>query len=78
MRARTLTAAAWDAGESELVDRPILIYVYVAIDIATFIYLLVTDWPEIGHWRQVPIFIAIDGFLAMIWPIYWAVLHWLH
>jgi len=52
-----------------------LIAAYVIADIATLVYLLVMDAPDFNAWNWL-IIIPVDIFLAQIWPIYWAVLHW--
>lgn len=42
---------------------------------ATFVFLMIEDWPDIGpvNWL---ILVPLNGFLAQIWPVYWAILHW--
>lgn len=51
-------------------------WIYVIGNIATFIYL--TFFDDYGYtWWNWTIAISINFFLAMIWPIYWGILHWL-
>ncbi len=49
---------------------------YLAADIATFGYLMYSDWPDMNWWNWI-ILIPINVFLAQIWPIYWGLLHWI-
>jgi|TARA_B110000503_G_scaffold91149_1_gene137673 hypothetical protein len=49
---------------------------FVFADIATFIYLMVVDWPDVNAWNWI-IIIPVNVFLATIWPIYWGILHWI-
>ena len=53
-----------------------LIIIYVIGNITTFIYLTFFDG-YIYNWWNWLIAIPVNEFLAMIWPIYWAILHWL-
>lgn len=50
--------------------------IFIAGDVLTSLYLLVRDWPYFGavNWLLI---VPIDFFLGSIWPIYWAVLHWI-
>lgn len=44
--------------------------------IATFIFLTFFDGYVYNAWNWL-IAIPVNAFLASIWPIYWALLHWL-
>lgn len=54
----------------------IAIFGYLAVDAFTFIYLTFFDGYEYNGWNWI-IVLPINVFLSQIWPIYWAVLHWL-
>lgn len=49
---------------------------YFAADTATFVYLTFFDGYEYTAWNWI-IAIPVNIFLGTIWPIYWALLHWL-
>ena len=51
------------------------IWLFVLMDTFTFIILMVWDWPFLNAWNWL-IIIPVNLFLAQIWPIYWAILHW--
>lgn len=55
---------------------PIFVWIYVIVDAITFIYLMHADWSDINWWNWI-IIIPVNVFLAQIWPIYWAFIHWL-
>ncbi len=54
---------------------PLFVWGYVIIDTITFIYLMYADWSDINWWNWI-IIIPVNAFLAQIWPIYWAFIHW--
>lgn len=49
---------------------------YIVGDVATFIYLTFGAGYVYNAWNWL-IAIPINLFLAQIWPLYWAVLHWI-
>lgn len=51
----------------------VLLAVYLVGDIATFVYLIVSDAADFNAWNWL-IIVPVDFFLASIWPIYWAIL----
>jgi hypothetical protein len=51
--------------------------VYLIGDVATFAYLMIQDWPDVRGIGTGILITAINVFLAQIWPIYWAALHWI-
>lgn len=54
----------------------LLIMLIAIADIATFVYLTWVDIAEgVEGWAWVGA-TAINFLLAQIWPIYWAVIHW--
>lgn len=53
--------------------KPALIWLWLAGDAATFIYLLFFNGAKFNWWNWV-IIGPIDFFLAGIWPIYWMIL----
>tara|TARA_R110000868_G_scaffold54164_4_gene169611 strand:- start:12852 stop:13067 length:216 start_codon:yes stop_codon:yes gene_type:complete len=53
----------------------IFFWIYIVGDLATFFYLTFFDGYIYNGWNWI-IAIPINFFLAQIWPIYWAVLHW--
>lgn len=50
--------------------------IYSIGGIATFIYLTFLDGYVYNAWNWL-IAIPVNLFLSMIWPVYWAVLHWI-
>ncbi|MBX3596019.1 MAG: hypothetical protein KF874_00470 [Rhizobiaceae bacterium] len=54
----------------------VLKFVFVAGDVATFIYLTFFDGFTYNWWNWLFV-IPINIFLSTIWPIYWAILHWI-
>lgn len=50
--------------------------VYVLGNIGTFVYLTFFDGYIYTAWNWV-IAIPVNLFVSSIWPIYWAILHWL-
>ena len=50
--------------------------IYVAGNIATFVKLTFFDGYVYNGWNWI-IALPVNEFLAIIWPIYWAVLRWL-
>ncbi|NDV19243.1 hypothetical protein GO013_07395 [Pseudodesulfovibrio sp. JC047] len=42
----------------------------------TFFYLVVVDWHETSNFLSWLFCAGVDVFLATIWPVYWAILHW--
>lgn len=50
---------------------------YGLADLATFVYLIAADAPDTHGFFAWLVVIAVDFFLAAIWPVYWLVLHWL-
>lgn len=44
-------------------------------NLATFVYLTFFDGYNYNAWNWM-IAIIVNEFLAMIWPVYWAILHW--
>jgi len=52
--------------------KKILIGAYLAIDVATFIYLTFFDGYVYNWWNWL-IVVPINAFLAKIWPIYWVI-----
>ena len=52
-----------------------LLWLYLGIDAATFVYLTFFDGYIYNAWNWV-IAIPVNIFLSTIWPIYWGVLHW--
>jgi hypothetical protein len=55
----------------------ILLSGYIGMNILTFLYLAAEDWREVSGPFKLLFCFAIDEFLALIWPIYWGILHWL-
>lgn len=53
--------------------RNLLLIAYFAIDAATFIFLTFFDGLSYTWWNWIFI-LPLNGFLATIWPIYWAIL----
>ncbi|MCJ2164364.1 MULTISPECIES: hypothetical protein [unclassified Pseudodesulfovibrio] len=51
--------------------------IYLLGDLATFIYLMATDWNETSGFFSLLVCFVVNVFLAQIWPIYWVILHWL-
>jgi len=51
----------------------VLSAVYVIGQLATFIFLIITNWPGFNWWNWI-FLIPINFFLACIWPIYWVIL----
>lgn len=49
---------------------------YGLVAIATFIFLTFFDGYPYNAWNWL-IAVPVNFFLSVIWPIYWAVLHWL-
>jgi hypothetical protein len=49
------------------------IFVYLAGDLATFIFLTFFDEYRYNAWNWL-IAIPVNFFLSQIWPIYWAIL----
>ncbi|WP_101339761.1 hypothetical protein [Cereibacter azotoformans] len=49
--------------------------IYSIGGIATFVALIVMDFPDFNFWNWL-IILPINLFLAGIWPIYWGLLHW--
>lgn len=54
----------------------LLLFVYLAGDALTFIYLTFLDGYVYNGWNWL-IAVPVNIFLAQIWPLYWAVLRWL-
>jgi hypothetical protein len=48
---------------------------YTLCGMATFIYLTFFDGYVYSAWNWL-IALPVNAFLASIWPIYWAILHW--
>jgi hypothetical protein len=46
-------------------------------DTITFAYLVWRSSREVDEWWRMLLLIPLDFFMAMIWPIYWALLHWI-
>jgi hypothetical protein len=53
----------------------ILIWIYLSIDLATFMYLTFFGGYVYNAWNWL-IAVPVNIFLSTIWPIYWGVLHW--
>ncbi len=53
----------------------ILIWIYLSVDLATFIYLTFFDGYVYNAWNWL-IAVPVNILLSTIWPIYWGVLHW--
>ncbi|MBR0651377.1 hypothetical protein GXW78_17015 [Roseomonas terrae] len=49
---------------------------YFAASCATFLYLTFFDDYPYNAWNWL-IAVPVNGFLSTIWPIYWALLHWI-
>ncbi len=54
----------------------VMMWLYLLGDIATFIYRTFFDGYVYNYWNWI-IAIPVNMFLGTIWPIYWAILHWL-
>lgn len=52
------------------------IVVYSIGWIGTFVFLTFLDGYDYNGWNWL-VAVPINGFLATIWPIYWAVLRWI-
>ena len=52
--------------------RTAALWVYLAGNFATFLYLCWEDWP-FSWWNWI-VLIPLNELLAAIWPIYWLVL----
>jgi hypothetical protein len=52
------------------------VFAYIAGNIATFLFLVVEDWPYFSAWNWI-IILPINEFLAAIWPLYWLILRWI-
>ncbi|WP_168161420.1 hypothetical protein [Oceanicola sp. S124] len=52
-----------------------LVPIYLIGDAATFIYLIYKDFPDFNGWNWIFI-IPLDMIVAQVWPVYWAILHW--
>jgi len=50
--------------------------IYITGYVTTFLYLVVVDWQETSNFLSWLFCAGVDAFLSSIWPIYWAVLHW--
>lgn len=50
-------------------------YIYLAVDSATFIYLTFFDGYVYNWWNWI-IALPVNGFLATIWPLYWGIIKW--
>jgi hypothetical protein len=50
---------------------------FIAGQPLTFVYLVWQDAKDTDGFLAWLVVLAADGFLAAIWPIYWAILHWL-
>jgi hypothetical protein len=53
-----------------------LLWAYLAVDAATFVYLTFFDGYVYTAWNWL-IAVPINLALATIWPIYWGILRWL-
>lgn len=58
------------------------ITIYAAIayplgTVSTLVYLLMADMPDASNFFSGLVIFLCDVFLSGIWPIYWAVLHWI-
>lgn len=51
----------------------VVIWAHVIASQATFIFLVIEDWPRLNWWNWIIIF-PVNQFLSQIWPIYWLVL----
>lgn len=54
----------------------ILIPAYLIGQTGTFLYLTFLDGYVYTAWNWI-IALPVNVFLSMIWPIYWALLHWI-
>ena len=70
--------ASWSAGGRCNARQAVFIgiWLFVLTDTFTFIILMVWDRPFLNAWNWL-IIIPVNLFLAQIWPIYWAILHWI-
>jgi hypothetical protein len=53
----------------------VLIWIYLSVDLATFIYLTLFDGYVYNAWNWL-IAVPVNILLSTIWPIYWGALHW--
>lgn len=53
-----------------------LLWPYLFIDAATFVYLTFFDGYIYNAWNWI-IALPINAILASMWPIYWTILHWI-
>jgi len=52
------------------------LWIYNIAGFATFAYLTAMDAADLNAWNWIVI-IPVNIFLGTIWPLYWAILHWL-
>lgn len=57
--------------------KTVALWLYLIGNFATFIYLAVEDWQTTNGILSFLFCLAVDVFLASIWPLYWGVLHWI-
>lgn len=55
----------------------IFINFFIVCEFATFFYLCIKDWQEVSGFFNLAFCFFINIFLSTIWPIYWAILHWI-
>lgn len=53
----------------------LLMPIWMVGNIGTFVFLTFFDGYDYSWWNWI-IAIAVNEFLAMIWPVYWGLLHW--
>ena len=55
----------------------LLLLFYLVGDIATFVDLMLRLGESFTAWWHWPIVLILSFLGAQIWPLYWALLHWL-
>lgn len=61
----------------EKLGTTIFVIAYTIGQPATYIYLMWESWNQTEGVLGWVIMLGGNFFLSMIWPIYWAILHWL-
>lgn len=61
----------------EKIVGPVFGFAYMLGGPLTYFYLMWVDWHQTHGVLAWVVTLAVNAFLAMIWPIYWAILHWI-
>lgn len=52
--------------------------IYVVGAVLTWVFLMMEDYDRMSFLAWITLADAINAFLAVIWPVYWVVLRWIH